>query len=384
MKAAVLQTSSAFASASASGADWREVGRKILEALESIRTEADQMNIGFLYTTVDLTPDLPALLSLLKDVTRIAHWYGSTGQGICGNGLSYAGQPAAVAMIGTLPPDSFHGFSLPDDAHLPGKLQDWMKNRTPSAGFTHGILCAQAASRLRVLRERDGLYAIGGFAGGPDACHISDGSIVHSETLSGVFVDSSVTLMTATSFGCAHAGGTGRITKCSGNVIEEINHKPACEALHEAIDSLQLESGASRSGHVHAAFPVPGSDHGVYLVRNITNADEETGHLSVAHHFEEGDAVRFVYRDRMTATSDLTQVLTGLYGRAADQLGAANTKPKAILYFGCGARMPEDGDDEAQLIKKVFGDVPMAGFYTAAEICNGHVFGYTGILAVFL
>lgn len=384
MTPAILQTSAAFASATATGADWREIGRKIIESLESIRTDNDQMNIGFLYVTDHVAEDIPALLSLLKDVTRIKHWYGSTAEGICGGGISFYGLPAAVAMIGKLPEGSFHGYSLPDTGHLPEPLKNWMNGREHCAGFAHGILSAQAVKRLRHLREGDGLYAIGGFASGQRVCHISDGALVNGDSLSGFFVDSSIPLMTATSFGCAHAGKQGRITKCAGDVIEEIDDKPACDALHAAIDELHLEGSELRTGHVHAAFPVAGSDHAVYLVRNITNADEDSGQISVAHHFERGDTIKFVYRDRMTATADLTQVLTGLYQRAADTLGAANTKPKAILYFGCGARMPEDGDDEATLIHNVFGDVPMAGFYTSAEICNGHVFGYTGILAVFL
>lgn len=384
MNPAILQTSSAFASATAHGADWREVGRKILEALQTARTDGDRMNIGFLYTTIDLAPDLQALLSLLKDVTRITRWYGATGAGICGGGISVSEHPAAVAMIGHLPEGSFQGFNLPDGHELPGALRSWLRERTPVAGITHGILCAQAAKRLAHLRDHDQLYTIGGFAGGPECCHICDGEIVGMDSLSGVFVDSNITLMTATSYGCAHAQNGGRITKCSGNIIEEIDDQPACKALHRSIDALHLDAAIARAGHVHAAFPVSGSDQGVFLVRNITHADEDSGHICVAHTFQRGDAIRFVYRDRMTATSDLSHVLTGLYGRAAGQMGATNIQPKAILYFGCAARMPENGDDEAQLIKNVFGDVPMAGFYTAAEICNGHVFGYSGILTVFL
>ena len=60
---ALLQTSSAFASATAQGADWRDVGRQILEALESIRTPDDGMNIGFLYVTSQLAADLQNLLT---------------------------------------------------------------------------------------------------------------------------------------------------------------------------------------------------------------------------------------------------------------------------------------------------------------------------------
>lgn len=385
----LLQTSNAFASATASGADWREVGRKILEMLESIRTEGDGMNVGFLYTTAALAPDLTSLLSLLKNVTRISAWYGATGQGICGSGQSFAGMPAAVAMIGKLPEGGFCGFTLPegDAAPLPDNVRAWSAGHTPVAALTHGILCAQGAHRLKSFRERDGFYAIGGFsAAASGGAHICEGNVVRGgDPLSGLLVDGGVRIMSATSFGCAHAGPAGRITKCNGNVIETIEDVPACDFLHDAIDALDMDGEDSRKGHVHAAFPIPGSDHKNFLMRNITEIDEASGAITIAHQFERGDAIQFVYRDRVTATTDLTQTLTGLYGRAADEVGAANLQPKAILYFGCGARIPDGGDnDEAKLIQHVFSGVPMAGFYTAAEICNGHVYGYTGVIVLLL
>jgi small ligand-binding sensory domain FIST len=384
-----LHTSTAFASVLASGADWREVGRKILESLESIRTEGDGMNVGFLYTTAELGSDLTSLLTLLKNVTRINAWYGATGQGVCGSGLSLSGWPAASAMIGRLPEGSFSGFMLPDNvaAPLPENVRAWMAGHTPVAALTHGILCAQGAQRLKHFRDRDGLFAIGGFSGAtPGGAHVCDGQVVRSgDPLSGVLLDSSVRVMTATSFGCTHAGHVGCITKCAGNVIEMIDDIPACEFLQNAIETLDIGKG-----HVHAAFPIAGSDHKNFLMRNITEVDDASGTITVAHNFERGDAIEFVHRDRQSAATDLTQTLTGLYGRAADEIGAANLKPKAILYFGCGARIPANPEqggadtDEAQLIKNVFSDVPMAGFYTAAEICNGHVYGYTGVIVLFL
>ncbi len=389
---AILQTSSAFASATASGADWREVGRKILESLESVRTDQDGMNVGFLYTTPHLAADMSPLLSLLKSVTRIQAWYGSTGQGICGGGLSFSGMPAAVAMIGKMPQGSFTGYAMTehDNGSLPESIHAWMASHLAGCSITHGVLCAQAAQQLRQIRERDGLYTIGGFTGASQGgVHICDGAVARpGEPLSGLVLDGNIRIMSAASFGCLPAGPTGRITKCNGNTIESIEDMPAAAFLHDAIDQLHIEDPdpeRARHGHVHAAFPITGSDQTTFLMRNITEVDDSKGHISIAHHFERGDLVRFVYRDRVTASTDLTQTATGLYARAAAEHGATNLQPKAILYFGCGARLPMgDGTDEAAILKSVFGDVPMAGFYTAAEICNGHVYGYTGIIVLLL
>lgn len=387
---ALLQTSGGFACAIASGHDWRDVGRKMLEQLESVRTPDDGMTIGFVYATQEMAPNMDALLALLRGVTRVSKWFGSSGQGICGCGVSVMGQPAAVAIIGRFPEGAFQAFTLGEDPQspLPASARLWLSGHMPVAALTHGILCAPAAHRLNQLRDQDGLYTVGGFASGAaGGLHIADGAIIEADKLSGVLIDSTVRVMTATSFGCAPTGIAGHITACSGNTIETINGLPAFDVLRSAMDTLQLdEEAGARHGHVHAAFPVAGADTGALLLRNITQADEKNKTLTVAHSFDRGDAIRFVYRDRLTAMSDLSQVMTGLYARACAEIGASNLKPKALLYFGCGARLPEaDGrEDEAALIGKIFDGVPMAGFYTAAEICNGHVYGYTGVAVLFL
>jgi len=390
-----LLTSTAFACMAASGSDWRDVGRKILEKIETVRTEEDGMTIGFIYVTQELGPDLTSLLSLLKNVTHIAHWYGASGQGICGNGLSYVGIPAASVMIGRLPANSFHGFALPlnDTIGLPADLRAWMNTHTPVAAITHGVLSASSVARLGTTREREGLYTVGGFAVGSNGgFHIADSAVISEHPLSGVLLDDTSRVLTGTSFGCILAGKVGRVTSCRGNVIETIDNEPAFAFLRRAVDSLKIDENAEPHGHVHAAFPVVGSDTNILLMRNITAADEKTETLSVAHNFVRGDTIQFVWRDRHTTLSDLARTVRNLHARACAETGMQNPKPKAILYFGCGARLPQyEGrpagglaEDEAAIIRNVMGDAPMAGFYTAAEICNGHVFGYTGVIVLFL
>lgn len=374
---AILQTSGQFAATAASGADWREVGRKILEALETIRTEDDGMSLGFIYVTPALKEDLPALLTLLRNVTRIQDWYGSSGFGVCGAGFSFSNEPAASVLIGRLPAGSFHGFGAAPSDTLPDDTLVWLSKNLASVALTHGHFTPAACAQLSSMRDNHMLYCVGGFSD----MHIAKNQIAPTP-LSGVIFDANARVMTAASYGCVLAGDALRITTCTGNVIETINDKPAYTMLYESLRAIDLE-GDNRKGNVHAAFPVPGADTSAYLTRNIIAADEEAGTITVAHQFARGDTIRFAYRDAMTATMDLTHVLTGLYARATNEMGAANFKPKAILYFGCGARM-DPANDEAALIKRVFGDVPTAGFYASGEICNGHAYGYSGIVTLFL
>ncbi|HEY8963635.1 MAG TPA: FIST N-terminal domain-containing protein [Alphaproteobacteria bacterium] len=389
---AILHTSTHFACAVADGADWREVGRKILEALEGIRTEGDGMSIGFFYATEELAPDYSSLLSLLKNITRIKDWFGATGAGVCGNGISLSGRPAAVILIGKMPEGSFHSFTLPADfaGITQAPLRKWMQNHKTSIALTHGLLCAPAARALDMLREKEGLYTVGGFSSGrAGGTHVAAAHIVADHPVSGVIIDDHLQMMVASSQGCVPAGPVWQVTSCRDNIISEIDGRPALEVLHDSIDQIKLdptgENPPARRGHIHAAFPVSGVDTGAVMVRNITLANEKDNTLTIAHNVTRGDAIQFIYRDRFTAMDDLTNTLKGLHDRARHSVGEANLKPKALFYFGCAARMPEtDKDDEASLTKSIFGDIPMAGFYTAAEVCNGHVYGYTGVAVLIL
>jgi small ligand-binding sensory domain FIST len=37
-----------------------------------------------------------------------------------------------------------------------------------------------------------------------------------------------------------------------------------------------------------------------------------------------------------------------------------------------------------QLVRRALGDVPLVGFFAAGEIAHNHVYGYTGVLTVFM
>ena len=65
-------------------------------------------------------------------------------------------------------------------------------------------------------------------------------------------------------------------------------------------------------------------------------------------------------------------------------------KPRAALYISCVARAgvrfseTERTGGEMALLRAVLGDIPIAGFYAAGEISNNRLYGYTGIIALFL
>ena len=57
------------------------------------------------------------------------------------------------------------------------------------------------------------------------------------------------------------------------------------------------------------------------------------------------------------------------------------------IYVSCSGRGgPHFGapSAELQIIRRALGDVPLVGFFAGGEIARHHVYGYTGVLTVFM
>ena len=94
----------------------------------------------------------------------------------------------------------------------------------------------------------------------------------------------------------------------------------------------------------------------------------------------------FVHRDHNSVYEDLSKNLVELRKRVQKDTGVF--EPKGALYISCVARafneFEGDHKNELELIRDVIGDVPLTGFYAGGEISKARLYGYTGILTLFL
>ena len=100
----------------------------------------------------------------------------------------------------------------------------------------------------------------------------------------------------------------------------------------------------------------------------------------MAHQVSDGDAVLFCRRDPTSAAADLQRMLADLKRRAGGT-------PRAGLYFSCVARGPNlfgESSQELRMIRDALGAFPLAGFFGNGEIAHDRLYGYTGVLALFL
>jgi small ligand-binding sensory domain FIST len=97
-------TGARFASASATGEDWRTTVKACLDKLGPV----DGCNLGFLYISDALAADAVSIVTLMRGVTGIKEWVGTVGIGICATGEELFDRPAIAVMAAQLPPGSFH------------------------------------------------------------------------------------------------------------------------------------------------------------------------------------------------------------------------------------------------------------------------------------
>jgi small ligand-binding sensory domain FIST len=200
--------------------------------------------------------------------------------------------------------------------------------------------------------------------------------------VSGVLLSSEQLVVSGLSQGCTPIGEAYVVTEADGphGVVKALDGRPAVEVLREAVGELLARDLRRIGGYIFAALPIPGSDTGDYLVRNLIGLDLERGWLQIGAELSVGDRLRFCRRDHQTARADLKRMLEDLRERA----GGA---PRGALYFSCVARgrhLFGPHSEELRLIRETFGDMPLTGFFANGEISNNRLYGYTGVLTLLL
>ena len=409
-----LFTSSHFASASASGSDWREAAKTVLEKLEDIKTDGAKFNLGFLYISDALSDDAEGIVNLFKSVLGIEHWVGANGVGVVGCGESFIDKPAISAMIGQFDDDAFCVFPPTqfDGDVARETLSPWLKQKDPMLVLAHGDPTAQEDPAL-VLKTLNGIipgFMVGGLSSSR-AQQVQIADRVSNDGISGVAFADSVKVITALSQGCTPIGETHTITRCDEHTILELNNEKPVTVFErdlrqmalnkigedpdnivvdrfdiEGIEDMPEDFQKLMKGEMHVAFPVSDSDQNDYLVRNIMGIDQDDGSIMVTQYLSNGERVMFVHRDDETVQQDLSKTLVRLRKRATDESG--HFDPKGAIYVSCAGRAMAEFEGRAKsemaLVRDIIGEIPLCGFYAGGEISNARLYGYTGVLTLFL
>lgn len=378
MSTQLQPVSEVFAVAHADSPHWRIA---LAECLEQLGTPPAGANLGFIYVTDHYATRVADILEVLRARTSVEHWVGSVGIGICATGQEYFDQGAVVVMLGAFEPESFRVLG---SLRVPSDLARDPLTIAGNAGnfaIVHGDPRNAAIPTMvaEISRRLESGFVVGGLSGSRSAqVQIADGVV--EAGLSGVVFDERVIVSTRLTQGCSPIGQMHAVTESQRNVLIQLDGRPALDVLREDA-GIKNERELDRvGGMVFAALPISGSQVDDYTVRNLVGLDTERGLVAIGESVRKGGKVMFCRRDRRAATEDMARMLesikSGLF-----------TRPRGGLYFSCvgrGASLFGEPSKELTMIRESLGDVPIAGFYCSGEISHNRLYGYTGVLTLFL
>ena len=328
-------------------------------------------------------------------------------------------------LLKELPPPAFQAHTalihadgnMPDAADMIAELS--ARTRT---GYLFGGF---AASRSQSVQ-----FAVGG-NGNINGQGAASG--VFAGGLSGVAFSDEVLLLSRVSQGCqpltANGSKTRKITACDGNLVIELDGEPALDVLlrdlnvslehpQEALEAVRATLvGISQDSQTVIHPGIFGSD---VRVRHIIGLDPAKRGVAIAEAVQTGMNLAFCQRNVAAARSDLVRICAEIreelespdYGRGqpeeiawgdnaglaeladrsfqygqADNGGLPAKRIAGAIYVSCSGRGgPHFGGPSAelQIVRKALGDVPLVGFFAGGEIARHHLYGYTGVLTVFM
>jgi small ligand-binding sensory domain FIST len=372
---------SRFVHAHAGGGNWHALVEHALARLPQARPGGA---LGFVYLDHRLAGDCDRVIGALREATGTVHWIGSVGMGVCSTGREEYDEPSLAIMLTDLGDDDFR--LLPPIVGSVGELlaatHQWRERSLASVAVVHGD---PSNLRLPQLIESlaDGLeggFLVGGLTSSEDLqVQIADQAVEGG--LSGALLAGTVPVVTGVTQGCRPIGERHEITQAQRNILVEIDGRPALDVLKDDIGEMLARDLARIGGYIFAALPVVASDTGDYLVRNLVGIDPDQGLVAIGDEVAPGMSLQFARRDGHTARHDLVRMLEDLDARCEGR------RVKGALYHTClgrGRHLFGDGSAELRLVQDHLGDIPLVGFYANGEISHRSLYGYTGVLTLFL
>lgn len=370
-----------FRAAHATAKNWQAAAADII--LQIGRLGA-QHRLGFVYVTDAFADSLDDIAVFLKQTTGVPQWVGTVGMGICGAGQEYFDQPAMSVLVAPIPESAFRVFSgvKPDAAPVLSQHKEWLSSVDVPLGILHGDPSNEKVPQLIAdIAETTSGFLVGGLTASRRRNVQLAGAVAEGD-LSGVLISlADVPVQAGLTQGCSPIGPVRTITSVADNVILEIDGRSALAVLKEDIGEVLSRDLRRIDGYIFVSFPVKGSDKADYVVRNLVGIDVENEAIAVGEYPAQGDAVMFCRRDHVSAVTDLNRMLMELKERTGD------APIRGGLYYSCIARGPNQfGGDSAELniIKDALGEFPLAGFFANGEISHNRLYGYTGVLTLFL
>lgn len=345
-----------------------------------------EANFGFIYATDAMSADFPELLRQCKAATNIKHWVGSIGLGIITSGQEVYDRPAASIMLANFDENEFTMVpAIGRQEDITSQIQ-WPRKFITNFGVIHGDpLNPQTQDLIETLQQQlENGFIVGGLTSSCGA-HYQVADEVISGGISGVLFSENVSVVTNLSQGCSPVGEKHLITKAKENAALLLDNKPALQVLMQDMDISNYPQLEQEATEVFIGLCIPGSDKSDYTVRNLVGIDANHNIFAINDYLTEGNEILFCKRNEQTAIDDMRHMLDNIAGRLKQKPN--DNIIKGGLYVSCLGRGREQfghDSEEIKMIQKTLGNFPLTGFFANGEIHHDKLYGYTGVLTLFI
>lgn len=367
-----------FFAANSAGDNTETVIQDCLKQLEQAPADA---NFGFIYVTDVIADSFENILNQCKSVTGIRHWIGSLGVGIIASNREIYDQPAISIMLCQFPEDQFNMLdTIKDSAELATNIR-----KPDGADACFALIHADAYNpqTQTLIQELGELISNCFVAGGLTSSRASQFQVADNITsggISGTLFSDKVSVQTNLTQGCSPLGKKHIITEAQDNIAIKLDNKPALDVLYDDIGEVLSRDIQQASYYIFAGLCVPSSDKSDYTVRNLVGVNDDERIFAVNDNLVEGNELIICRRDGNTAIQDMKSMLENMKKRIKGT-------PKGGLYVSCLGRGREqfgENSEEVKLIHEALGNFPLCGFFANGEIHHNRLYGYTGVLTLFL
>lgn len=351
-----------------------------LHQLGSIPPEA---SLGFLYISDLLCDQAEYILQQLKQSTHINHWVGSTGISLIASQQEYYEKNAIVMMVADFNEADFHILpNFQENTHqLSGELLEWCEANEFNTGLIHGDPQNPNIQPLLHLlgAEIPSSFLIGGVTSSRDK-NIQFADQAMQGGISGVLFSQDITVLSNLTQGCTPIGPKHRVTDSDKNLLYTLDHKPALDVLTNDTGEVIARDWEHASNYIFAGLVNKHSDTDDYTIRQLFGVDVDNKLIAISDYLENDQDIIFCRRDGNSALEDMQRMLLQIKSRLASPI-------KGGIYISCLGRGREQfgsNSEEVRLIHSVLGDFPLAGFFASGEIHKSMLYGFTGVLTLFI
>ena len=385
MKAGDKSHKWASASSSASRVDVALDG-----AVERIREQIGDEDVHILFTFVSggHSEHYAVISRRLNSSFPGALIFGCSGGGVIGGGEELDVDTGIALLAASTPEVDWAPIYIrggrPDD--VPYTEEDILDVFGTDIENASGIILVPEAFSVNPASLIEGLNhfapsvpVVGGLAGGgkrPGDHALFFADRVLDRGMIGLVIRGNMEVDTLVAQGCRPLGSPSFVTGCKGNVLRELDGKPALKVLRELFQKLAKEDQERfRTGLLLGIGMEEGAENyemGDFVMRNILGIDPETENIGVSATLSTHQVVQFHVRDSRAASEDLREMLRAYRNEASEAL------PDGVLLFSCigrGTGLFGVPNHDTAMFSELVGDVALGGFFGNGEI--GPVRGQT-------